>query len=131
MEEFKWDPSFSVDNDDIDTHHKKLISLFNEVASLIETDQKTPLFSTIKVISELNIYALFHFKEEEKIMKDANYPDLKAHKVLHQEFIDNVNKFKDEYMHNDPLLNYDIFNYLSDWVINHIIEEDAKYKEFL
>lgn len=131
MEEFKWDPSFSVDNEDLDNHHKKLIGLFNEMAALIERDQNTPLFSTIKVISELNIYAIFHFKEEEKLMEEANYPDLDNHKFLHMEFIAKVNKFKDDYLRNDSLLNYELFDYLSDWVIKHIIDEDSKYKEYL
>lgn len=131
MEEFKWDPSFSVNNEDIDNHHKKLINIFNEMASLIENEQDTPLFSTIKVISELNIYAIFHFKEEEKLMEEADYPDLENHKAIHQEFIDKVSKFKDEYLHNDPLLNFEIFNYLSEWVLNHIIEEDSKYSEYI
>lgn len=131
MEEFKWDPSFSVNNESVDKHHKKLIDLFNEMAALVENEQETSLFSTIKVISELNIYALFHFKEEEKLMEAGDYPGLEDHKVLHEEFIAKVAKFKDEYMHNDPLLNFDMFNYLSDWVIKHIIEEDSKYKDYI
>lgn len=131
METFKWDDELSVNNENVDNHHKKLIGLFNEMAVLIENEQETPLFSTIKVISELNIYAIFHFKEEEKLMEDGDYPGLEEHKVLHQEFIDKVNKFKDEYLHNDPLLNFELFNYLSDWVLNHIVQEDSKYKEYI
>lgn len=131
MEPFKWDDDFSVNNESVDSHHKKLIGLFNEMGTLIENEQETPLFSTIKLISELNIYAIFHFKEEEKLMEEGNYPRLEEHKVLHKEFIDKVNKFKDEYLHNDPLLNFELFNYLSDWVLTHIVQEDSKYKDYI
>lgn len=131
MIEFVWSESLSVGNPVIDEHHQRLIRLFNEVGQLVENEQKIPLFSTIKVISELNVYAIFHFKEEERLMEINNFPELEAHKLLHNEFIDTLTKFKDEYLHSDPLVNYELFDFLSKWILEHIMNEDQKYSEYI
>ena len=131
MDAFKWEENYSVGNETIDQHHKKLITLFNNLAKAIEEQHDNERFSTIKIISELNIYAIFHFKEEEKLMEESSYPDLEKHKLLHTEFIETVNKFRDEYLKNDNLLNYEIFNYVSEWILKHILEEDSKYKDYI
>lgn len=131
MMKFEWTDNYSVLNDEIDNHHKRLIGLFNQVGELIEKDKNTPLFSSIKVISELNVYAIFHFKEEEKLMEVGHYPNIEEHKKIHKEFIQQVQKFKSNYLENDPLVNYEIFNYLSDWILQHIAIEDSKYKEYI
>lgn len=131
MTQFEWKDQYSVFNEHIDTHHKKLISLFNEIGTLIQGDDDVPLFSTIKVISELNIYAIFHFKEEEKLMEQGNYPQLEAHRKSHAAFIQKVKDFKEEYMNNDPLVNYDIYKFLSDWLVKHILTEDAEYIDYI
>ncbi len=131
MLEFTWDESYSVENDEIDGHHKKLIALFNEVGKLVEQDKNAPLFSSIRVISELNVYAVFHFKEEESLMAKGGYPDLEFHKKLHNNFIAQIEKFKDNYLNNDPLVNYELFSFLSDWIIKHIIHEDSKYVPYI
>jgi len=131
MKEFEWINNMTVNNDTIDGHHKKLIQLFNEVGRLIESDQAIPLFSTIKILSELNVYAIFHFKEEEKLMEAGNYPNIVEHKQLHKLFIEKLAVLKEEYLHNDMLVNYELFNFLSQWVLDHIINEDSKYKDYI
>lgn len=131
MEEFVWTNSMSVNNESIDNHHKKLIQLFNEVGHLIELDQNTPLFSTIKVISELNVYAIFHFREEEKLMLEGSFPELEEHKMKHKEFVDTLIRLKDEYMKNDPLVNYELFDFLSHWIVEHIMSDDSKYVDYI
>ena len=131
MVDFLWNDSYSVNNDEIDTHHKKLFSLFAEVAKLVDQDKDTPDFSSLRVISELNVYSVFHFNEEEKLMQAGEYPELEEHKLLHKEFIDKIQKFKDDYMKSDPLVNYEMFNFLSDWIVKHILEVDSRYSDYI
>jgi len=128
---FDWDEKLSVGNEEIDTHHKKLIQLFNEVGTLIDAKEETPLYSTIKVLSELNLYTIFHFRKEEKLMEAAHYPLLEEHKKLHDNFIKKVQELKDNYIENDPLINYEMYNYLSEWIIHHIMQVDSKYRDYI
>lgn len=132
MINFEWKDEYSVSNKLIDSHHKKLISLFNEIGIIISSEpDTTSITSTIKVVSELNVYTIFHFREEEKLMEKGNYPDLENHKKLHAGFVEKIKLFKDGYMNNDNLVNYDIYEFLSNWLINHILIEDIKYIDYI
>lgn len=126
-----WNESYSIDEKQIDSQHKKLFELLNEVCHLVQDDQETPLFSTIKMISELSMYAIFHFREEEKLMKEIQYPDLEEHQAQHKEYIVKINQLKANYQKQDPLINYEILDFLNSWLAKHILIEDMKYKHFL
>ncbi|MBN2221739.1 MAG: hemerythrin family protein [Vallitaleaceae bacterium] len=126
-----WDERYSIDEKQIDSQHRKLFELLNEVCHLAQEDQATPLFSTIKMISELSIYAIFHFREEENLMKEIQYPDLEAHQAQHNEYIQKINQLKENYQKQDPLINYEILDFLNSWLTKHILIEDMKYKNFL
>lgn len=126
-----WNESYSIDDKQIDAQHKKLFELLNEVSHLVQEEQATPLFSTIKMISELSIYAIFHFREEEKLMKEINYPELELHQAQHKEYVLQINQLKENYQKQDPLINYEILDFLNTWLSKHILVEDMKYKAFL
>ena len=131
MELLLWDEKFSVHNEALDKHHKRLFELCNETFKLIDQENKIPVYSTAKVISELYLYAIFHFSEEEKLLEQSNYPKLEAHKKLHQSFIDKLDQLKKQYENDDVLIDYDILNFLSDWLIYHILEVDSGYTDYI
>ncbi len=131
MDLLLWDEKFSVHNTTLDEHHKRLFELCNEMFNLIDQENKTPIYSTAKVISELHMYAIFHFTEEEKLMEQNNFPKIEEHKKLHQAFIDKISQLKEQYENDDVLVDYDILNFLSDWLIYHILEVDSEYADYI
>ncbi len=132
MERITWQDSYSVHNDILDGHHKKLFQLFDEIYDILEGgDAETPTYSPLKVISELNVYALFHFKEEEKLMEEIQFSELDAHRKQHEYFIEKIHEFKKQYKANDTLINYDLYYFLSHWLIQHIIQVDSKYMDYI
>jgi hemerythrin-like metal-binding protein len=120
---------YSVQNPVLDDHHKNLLKLFNDAYDLIISN--APVENTIKLLSELKVYSIFHFSEEEKLMRAANYPNLDEHIIEHKKFIEDVTKFKDAISEQTAELNEEIFLFLSDWLIHHIQKTDRKYIEFL
>jgi hemerythrin len=131
MDLLLWDKKFSVHNDSLDAHHKQLFELCNEMFKQIDQESKTPVYSTAKVISELHMYAIFHFAEEEKLMEKYDFPKLDEHKKLHQGFIQKLAQLKEQYENDDVLVDYDILNFLSDWLIYHILEVDSEYIDYI
>ncbi len=83
---------------------------------------------TIKLLSELKVYSIFHFNEEEKLMRNSNYEGIDAQVIQHKKFIDEVEKFKSQIGDNTRELNEEIFIFLSNWLINHIQKIDMLYK---
>ncbi len=125
MLNYSWSEDYSVSNPVLDDHHKNLLHLFNEAYELIINDASSD--KTIKIISELRIYSIFHFNEEEKLMKQSNYPLLEAHIQEHQKFIEDVTKFKKSISTENRALNEEIFIFLSDWLVSHIQKTDKLY----
>lgn len=131
MEQFVWKEEYSVGNQHMDSHHKKLIRLIEEIGHIIRQDDDTMIYSTVKIISELKVYAIFHFTEEEHLMEAASYPDLAFHKEQHKAFIKKIESLKSDYLNNIELINNDIFHFLKNWLSHHILELDQKYVEYL
>lgn len=129
MLNYSWSDDYSVGNPILDDHHKNLLNLFNSAYELIIHDK--PAEQTIKLISELKVYSIFHFTEEEKLMAKAAYPELDNHIKEHKKFIAEVEKFKDQISDNTRELNEEIFIFLSDWLISHIQKTDKRYMDHL
>jgi len=129
MLNYTWSMDYSVHNPVLDDHHKNLLKLFNDAYDLIIS--QAPMEDTIKLLSELKVYSIFHFSEEEKLMRAANYPDYEEHLLEHKKFIDDVTKFKEAISEQTAELNEEIFLFLSDWLIHHIQKTDRKYIDYL
>jgi len=126
---FVWDNTYSVNNELIDSQHEKLLGLFDETYQLLSVEESH--YRTIELISELIVYSIFHFSEEEKLMERAGFEGLEAHKREHATFIEKINGFKNDSLENVENLNEEIFLFLADWIITHIQETDSQYIEAL
>jgi hemerythrin-like metal-binding protein len=122
---FVWDNSYSVNNEIIDSQHQRLLGLFDDTYKLLATPDTT--YKTIELISELLVYSIFHFSEEERLMKEANFEGLDAHILEHASFIKQVNIFKTESILHSKNLDEEVFLFLADWIVNHIKETDSMY----
>ncbi len=61
-------------------------------------------------------------------MLDSKYPDFENHCLSHKKFIEKINIFKNDYANNSLNLP-DLISYLINWLTNHILHEDKKYKD--
>ena len=66
---------------------------------------------------------------EEEWMAKHNYRGLNEHRELHKGFIMRIQDFAREYNLDKESLNTEMLLFLKDWIINHILKEDRKYKE--
>ena len=124
-----WDKSFSVNNIEIDNQHKKLFELINKLHSSLQAGQGNTVLKP--VLMELVDYVKVHFAQEEKLMKEKNYPDYDKHKQKHEEYIVELKVFLKKYKGRTPLLAREILLYLGKWVSEHIKGEDFNYSSFL
>ena len=91
-----WSPNLSVGSERIDSDHKKLIDRLNRLASDLESDKgqeaiKEDLDGLIAETEE-------HFRREEQIMADADYPELDYHRRLHEALMQEIGLFRQEFM---------------------------------
>ena len=121
----KWSDNLSVQVAAMDQQHKKLIDLINELNEAMSKGKGKEVIG--KIVTGLVNYTKMHFGEEEKLMEQANYPDLNEQKNMHRKFIEKVNGYKKEYESGSLGLSIKVIDFLSDWLKNHIQVEDKKY----
>jgi hemerythrin len=125
----EWHAGFSVDVEKIDIHQKKMFDLFNELIDLKQ--KKAEPKSITNVITEINDYGKLYFAEEEKILKDREYPDRDIHARYHRRFIKSAISLRREISEDVNNLTLDAIVTLRDWLIEHIQTNDAMYVPFL
>ena len=106
----------------IDSQHKQLFDLASTFAG--NGDQ----IRMMKTLVMLCDYVKVHFREEEQMLDELNYPDLLAHRKLHAEFkrmllklLGNANTLSLDEIASE--VQYLIYG----WFSNHILQVDVAY----
>ena len=60
-------------------------------------------------------------------MIKSNYPEYQYHKEEHLDFVTKISAYENGLINADYHLAGEILNYLSKWLINHIMKTDKKY----
>lgn len=124
-----WSDSYYIGCERVDAQHQELCHLVDELELNIgkETTGKT-LADALKFVVN---YTRHHFNDEEKLMKVVAYPRLEDHKKLHNDLIHQVTEILLQLRDGKKLEPAELLKFLTDWVKNHIIEEDKKIGDFL
>jgi hemerythrin len=126
---FNWNDSYSVNIKEIDSQHKVLIGLINELHDGMKVGKGKEILK--KILDELVKYTVFHFDHEEKLFTSHNYPESFLHKRAHADLIQQVKSLKENYDNGKTVLSMDVMNFLKDWLGNHILGTDKKYSSYL
>lgn len=129
MSDFNWTAEYSVGNQAIDADHQELFSLINA----LETASMTDGFLS-DILGKLEHYAKGHFAREEALMRRIEFPGYEEHVVEHRNFVEWLKTVKATYNRaaESPFQIGDLVNhFLRHWLVNHIIKEDMKYRDFM
>lgn len=116
---------------EIDAEHKKLFELIANTDTALRSDNN-PVENAVLLINELKQYALSHFAHEEAYMESINDPELTRQKNEHSAFIDKVNtySFKDITDESAGTIILELLEYLSKWLMGHILGSDILIGQF-
>lgn len=124
----KWDDSFVIGHDVIDAQHKKLFDMTESLYISIVDGDSVDIKS---ILLELYKYTIYHFNEEEALMRKMGYQDLSKHKSEHDAFIQDLDKIADKARHEDALVEVDALNWLVSWLVRHISMSDRNLVQCL
>jgi len=125
----EWDDSYSVNVLKIDTQHKRLISIVNELNDAMAEGRGKDILSN--TLARLINYTKEHFRDEEQLMSDQGYPDFKKHQAEHIRLTEQVIQFQKEYEDGSIAITIKMMRFLRDWLSNHIKGTDKKYGPYL
>lgn len=125
----KWKKSFSVGIDLIDEDHKKLLGMINQLQTAAHYQTDDALIES--TLNELIEYTKYHFSREEQLMEKNNYPDYEEHKKQHEQMVNQVTQFINEYRVDKTRTIDNVVMYLKTWLVNHINGSDQKYTPYM
>lgn len=125
-----WSPKYTVNHREMDEYHQTIFNLINELhVAALAKKAREQIGSAINVLVE---YTERHFADEELLMRQHNYPGYQQHKASHDRLISRVRELKDKHSAGDDTLTPDMFQFLvTDWLVQHILNEDKKYAPFV
>lgn len=128
MSLIEWTDSLSVNIEEIDNQHRKLVGFINELHLAMRERKAKDVLG--KIVEGLTDYAIVHFSTEEKYFDQFNYLKSASHKREHESFIGKVNDFKTGFDKGKIMLSMDVMDFLKDWLVKHIQKTDMAYAPF-
>jgi hemerythrin-like metal-binding protein len=124
-----WDETLSVEVEEIDEDHRKLVDLFNMLSHSVAEGDAADYIEA--VLEELISCTIWHFRHEERLMLLYKYKGLKEHKDEHHNLIDGVKELQQKFHKENKLLTNEDIEYLETWLTEHILGYDMKLGFYL
>jgi hemerythrin len=129
MDLIKWRESYSTGVLSMDTQHRKIIDLINELYRHIRKEESSR--SVEDVLSDMMTYAEEHLQAEEHLLKTNGFPGFDEHVSKHQGYREHSTSLMAESKNDPDAAVKSTYSFLRHWWMAHIVDEDKKYGEFL
>ena len=129
MKDLIWDNTLSVQVQEIDEDHLRLVELFNLLGHAVE--EGAPRDYIEALLDELIACTVWHFKHEERLMIRYGYAGLQAHRQEHNELIESVKALQQERQQHGVDFTAEDIQFLEHWLTGHILGADMDLGAFL
>lgn len=123
-----WKSEYNIHNLKIDREHQELFAVAREALKISKSKSEKDHIDKLKsLVKKLFTYVGTHFTNEQKHMVEIAYPDLEEHIILHKNMLNNLKNLVHDL--NDmeiEKIQESIYNFIEEYFVKHIIEEDKK-----
>jgi hemerythrin len=127
MATFDWKDEYSIGFPSIDTQHRKLFSLINEILEGMRAARGPK--DIRDTLDELAQYAIYHFSQEEILFQEYGYRKSKEHGIAHELFMKKLEILKASTVNNDKEAYEQSAAFLVKWLEGHILQDDMAYRD--
>lgn len=129
---FEWEKKYSCNIQIIDDEHKKLFEIGQVIYDLALHKQYVDYYDRIlDLIDELKEYTVYHFADEEKVMRLYEYPDFDNHKKIHEDFIEKIENINLNHVDDDQQKAIiKLLDFVYVWIEGHILGQDLKVRDY-
>jgi len=127
----KWEASFELGIELIDSQHKELVGHINNLyrACLVGTEVADTQFK--ETMSRLVGYVRLHFAAEQELLTRVKFPDFKDHKKQHDSLVVNILTAAKDFNEGKKFVPHRFVRSLKDWVLSHIAVYDKVYAAYI
>ena len=129
MKNLVWDDSLSVEVDEIDEDHRRLVDLFNLLNQSVEEGDDADYIEAL--LEELISCTIWHFRHEERLMLKYKYDGFAVHKAEHRDLIDSAKALQEKFLDENKELTNDAIEFLANWLTEHILGQDMRLGFYL
>jgi len=122
---FPWKEAYSVRLPRIDTQHKGLIGLINNLHTAMSEGRARTVLSGI--LDDLVDYTQRHFAFEESMLRQHGYSALPQHQELHRGLTAQVLELRDKLRAGKMTVTIETMQFLKNWLSSHILSADMAY----
>ncbi len=130
MSTANWKDEYTVNVNEIDSQHKKMINLVNNI-QLSVVSHKNKDNDLKLLLYELLEYTRINFSTEENLMKKHAYPKFKKHHKEHKSLLKQIKQLIKVLEKGKHLTFYSDYDISSDLAIIHMKDHDKKLADFL
>ncbi len=125
----RWDPRLATGKPTIDAQHQRLFGMLDELHGAIVDGRDAEMLDG--VIDELQRFAAEHFRDEEALMAEVEYPGLDSHHQLHENLERRTDEMAEKYRSGEYTISISLAMFLRDWLSDHIGEHDRLLAEHI
>ena len=129
MKELSWSNTLSVEVQEIDDDHRKLVGLFNMLNHSVEEGDDSNYIDA--VLEELISCTAWHFRHEERLMVKYGYADYEEHYSEHQKLIESARELQQSLKQQGSQITNENIEFLENWLTEHILVDDMRLGSFL
>jgi hemerythrin-like metal-binding protein len=119
----EWSREYETGNAQVDTEHKQIFVLVQNVMDAAMGTGDADVKSTIDFLAG---YTVDHFAHEERLMEESGYPKYAVHKKKHDDFVQEVLALRERVLNetdNEANL-LDITTVVVSWLTDHVLGSD-------
>ncbi len=124
-----WGPQMCLGIASIDSQHEKLVGMLNKLYDGFENGKGKEVLGP--VLDELVEYTATHFRFEEKIFDEIDYPKKRDHKREHAALVDQVLAVRAKFKQGESVLTQEVMQFLKNWLVKHILGSDKAYAPYM
>ena len=125
---FEWRAEYNTNIRAVDDDHHELLNRVNELHAAIIKGQPGEILE--ETLEFLIAYTVNHFAREENLMREYGYPEYETHRRKHIDLTEQVYDIKRRIQAGEMEIYMQVFDFLKEWIINHILTEDRKMTPF-
>jgi len=125
----RWLDLYSTGIEKVDRQHENLTDLLNCLNEAWRTGKSHDvlLFRLDQLLAAVG----GHFRDEEQLMIETEYPDLDLHKAEHDFLLEKVLQFRTQFAAEEAELTESMLDFLRDWLRDHILISDRRLGRFV
>jgi hemerythrin len=126
-----WEEKYATGIELIDSQHKELFSLTNELFRACKNDNEALKGVFMETMGRMVEYVRYHFGAEQQLLQRINYPDYQEHKKQHDTMIRDILEAVNAHNKGEKFVANQFVRTMRDWILGHIAIADKQYAVFI